>query len=234
MRHSFVSLTAATLITSSFIAPVFAAPSTVEMLEEKRVRKIDIIFENVPEGQVMDPKQVLSRLETRPDDLFSQQIFDIDLKTLATEYDRIIPSLQNRDDGIDIVLKIWVKPMIESISFVGNTKIKTSTLKRELGIEEKSLFDRQEFNKAFNKLREYYVKKGFFEAELSYKVTALSRPGAVGIEISIDEGRSGVVDNISFRGFSKKEESDLLEKIYTKKYNLFTSWITGSGNSTKR
>lgn len=229
MRHPLFSLTAATLLTSGLLTPIYAAPPQTEMFDEKRVQKIEIVFENVPEGEVMDPKQVLSRLETRSGDLFSQRIFDIDLKILAAEYDRVIPALHSREDGVEIILKIWVKPMIDSISFSGNVKVKTSTLKRELGIESKSLFDRQSFNKAFNKLREYYVKKGFFEAELSYKISGTSRPGAIALEIDIEEGRSGLINTISFQGFSKKEESDILEKIYTKKFNLFTSWLTGSG-----
>lgn len=229
MRNPILPLVAATLVASSIPSAVQAAAPAFESYEQKSVKKIEVIFENVPPDQITDPKIVTSKLETRPGETFSQQVFDADLKVLATEYDRIIPSIQSTDEGINIVLKVWVKPMIESIGFHGNKKVKTSTLKRELAVSNNTLFDRQAFNRSFNKLREFYVKKGFFEAELAYRVIPTSKPGVVVIEIDIDEGRSGMVDDIVFRGFTKKEQSELLEKIYTKKFNLFTTWLTGAG-----
>ncbi|MBM3198061.1 MAG: outer membrane protein assembly factor BamA, partial [Chlamydiae bacterium] len=47
--------------------------------------------------------------------------------------------------------------------------------------------------------------------------------------IDVQEGRSGKIADIMFEGFSKAEQSTLLDMIYTKKYNLFLSWLTGSG-----
>ncbi len=51
----------------------------------------------------------------------------------------------------------------------------------------------------------------------------------VDIEITVVEGRAGIIDDIIFSGFSNKEQSKILEMIYTKEYNFFTSWLTGHG-----
>ena len=61
-----------------------------------------------------------------------------------------------------------------------------------------------------------------------------SKTNEVDIFIDINEGRSGKIDNIIFKGFTSRERSELLGMVYTKKYNLFTSWFTGTGNLSKR
>ncbi len=93
----------------------------------------------------------------------------------------------------------------------------------------KAVFNRQAFNKAFNKVKELYVKKGYFESQLQYAIIPDSKTNEVDILIEVREGRSGKIDNIVFKGFTKRERSEILGMIYTKKYNLFTSWLTGVG-----
>ncbi len=203
-------------------------PST-EAYESKTVGEILIEMENLPAGTAFDPKTVLHRLKTKAGDPFSQLTFDEDLKTLAGEYDRIEPSFEVKGPQIDIKLKIWARPEIRSIKWIGNEKVSTKTLRTELDIKSHSVFNRPKFNKAFNKLKEYYIKKGYFEAEISYTVTSIPETNEVDIEINIREGRAGRVDDIIFHGFSSKEKSDLLTMVYTKKYSLLTSWITGDG-----
>jgi outer membrane protein insertion porin family len=51
----------------------------------------------------------------------------------------------------------------------------------------------------------------------------------VDIEIKICEGRAGKIKAIVFCGFSKQEEEDIVDMIVTKKYNFFTSWMSGEG-----
>ena len=70
------------------------------------------ILGNVPEGCSFDPKLVQSRMKMRPGELFSQTIFDSDLKTLAAEYDRVEPSFEVENGKIKLTLKVWPKPMI--------------------------------------------------------------------------------------------------------------------------
>ncbi len=101
--------------------------------------------------------------------------------------------------------------------------------KKNSAIKPNAIFNRQAFNKAFNKVKEYYVKKGYFESQLQYAIIPDSKTNEVDILIDVREGRSGKIDNIVFKGFTNNERSEILGMIYTKKYNLFTSWLTGTG-----
>jgi len=210
-------------------SPLEAAASTAEAQEHKRIANIDVVMENLSPGASFDTRAVLAKLKTKVGDPFSQITFDGDLKTLASEYDRVEPSVEVYNGEVYIQLKIWPRPTIRSIIWEGNTSFKSKALQKELGIKPKAIYNRQAFNKAFNKVKEYYIKKGYFESQLFYEVKADPKTHEVDIMVHVKEGRSGKIDNIVFKGFTSKEKSQLLAMIYTKKYNLFTSWFTGHG-----
>ncbi len=203
------------------------AEDTQPHIEHLRIQKIEVTVkqqENQTEQEV-----ILTRLKTKQGALFSQEDFDEDLKTLAKEYDRIDPQIQITSSGLDINLYIWPKPKIEKITWEGNKEIEEKKLLNELGIRPGTIFDRPAFNKAFHKLKNYYIRKGYFEAELDYSVAATDTSNAVDITIHIREGRSGEIDEIVFHNLTKKEEEQLLDLIFTKEYNFFTSWLTNEG-----
>lgn len=212
------------------VTELMAFSPTTEVYEQKKVSKITVVMENLSRGASFDQDRVISKLRTKEGDPFSQNVFDQDLKTLSEEYDRVEPSIETRGGEVTITLKIWQKPMIRSISWSGNSKVRTGTLQRELDIKPHTLFNRDEFNRAFTKVKEYYIKKGYFESEIEYKVIPYHDTNEVDIEITIHEGHSGHISKICFTGLSKKDESAILDLIQTKKYNFFTSWLTGRGN----
>jgi len=204
-------------------------PPSMQSYENRRVGKVEIKVENLPEGSSFDKQTVSAKMSTRAGDPFSQYVFDQDLKQLAGEYDRIEPQIQVEDGRVDIVVKVWLRPIINKIEWEGNQHVKIRTLKKELDIKPGTLFNRTEFNRSFNKVKEYYIKKGYFESELSYRLVSDPKTGEVDVVINVSEGKAGKVDDIVFSGFSKKEESAILHKLYTKKYSALTSWFTGKG-----
>lgn len=217
----------------SFIFIFFLVVNCPDLLgiqyENQPIEKVEVEVEHLPSSANFDRMSVLSRIKTHEGNLFSHTDFDNDLKTLAKDFDQVAPQIESIQGKIYIKLKIWPKPTIRSIAFVGNHKMKTSHLQKELPVTVASVFDRQSFNKAFHALKGYYVKKGFFEAELSYTTVLDSCTNEVDIEIKIVEGRAGKIKNIIFCGFTSREKEDLLEMIATKKYNFFTSWMTNEG-----
>jgi len=221
MIRSYVLLS---LLLASATAPLFSA----ELYDDKKVSHIEIVIDS-PDASYFDPAPVLSRLKTQEGDDFSQLTFDNDLKSLADEYDRVEPSLSLKDGQVYITLHIVPKPVIHQIQWSGNEKYKTSTLQKELDIKPNTLFNRQEFNKAFNKVKEFYFKKGYFESQLSYSIQSVPGSNQIDILIDVQEGRPGFIQKIVLNGFTKQEQSDLTEQMYLKKYNFLTSWITGTG-----
>jgi outer membrane protein insertion porin family len=230
MSRKFLHLFSLVLFSCGSITPAFAqSPSSIEASEGNQVAGIDITIENLPANATFDKKAVIGKLKTKLGDPFSQLTFDADLKMLADEYDRVEPNLEVENGHVYISLKVWAKPTLRSITWEGNEHIKTSTLRNELNVKTNRTFNRQTFNKALNKVKEFYIKKGYFESQIYYTLDTDPHTGDVDITIHIKEGRSGKIDDIVFNGFTSSEHSDILNMIYTKKYNLFLSWISGTG-----
>jgi outer membrane protein insertion porin family len=222
-RKTVLSIATSLLLCLS--TPLFS----VDLYEEKRVSQIVIDYEAPGLSTQFDPKPLLSKLKTQVGDKFSQYTFDHDLKALAKEYDQIQPSMQVVDDQLVITIRLAPRPIIHQIVFTGNQRYSSSTLLKELDVKPYTIYNRQDFNKSFNKLKEYYIKHGYFESQLSYVLKPFPNTNEVDIEIEVREGRSGRVKRITFEGFTKAEQSELTDQMYLKKYNFMTSWLTGKG-----
>lgn len=230
MHKQLLLLSSLALLTCASIPPAYAASyGSTEAYENRTVGKIDVQMENLAPEASFNPKTVLAKMNTKVGDPFSQMVFDTDLKTLSEEYDRIEPSVEVINGEVYLTIRVWPRPTISEILWIGNHHIASKTLQKELGIKSNHVFNRVAFNKAFNKVKEYYVKKGYFESQLAYNVIPDPKTGQVQIKVVVNEGRSGIIDNIIFKGFTSEEKSDLLGMIYTKKYNFFTSWLTQTG-----
>jgi outer membrane protein insertion porin family len=229
MSKKFLVWLALVFFAAAPFETIVAEPTATEVYDDKPVGNIEITSEVFSPTTSFDPKAIMTRFKTKVGDPFSQITFDSDLKMLSEDFDRIEPSIEVHNGQVYIQIKVWPRPNIRTMKWKGNEHIPTKTLQKELGVKAQAIFNRQGFNKAFNKVKEYYIKKGYFESQLQYTVFTDSKTNEVDIEIDVIEGRSGRIDNIIFEGFSKDEKSALLEMVQTKKYNLFLSWFLGTG-----
>lgn len=228
MKKKIVPWLSVLLLTVAPNIPAHAAYQS-EVLEDKKVGFIEIRLENAPSSEVFDPKQIESKMKTKVGEPFSQSDFDSDLKFLSEEYERIEPRISIQNNQIYIAMQLWRKSVIEAIDWNGNTHISDKKLNKILDIKPGTTFERGTFNKAFNKVKEHYIKEGYFESSLEYHLEPSEKPGEVLVKIQVDEGRSGKIAKLEFVNFSGEEESKVLQAMITKKHNLFLSWLTGTG-----
>lgn len=197
--------------------------------ENQVIDSIEIKAMNLPEDAEFDADAVKARMRIKVGDVFTHAAFDNDLKTLVQDFDHVEPEITVVNGKLRILLKIYPKPTIRTVTWIGNEKVKSKRLQKELAVPLCSVFDRCEFNRAFQKLRAYYIRKGFFEAELKYDAILDPLTNCVDIKIYINEGRNGKVSKIILENFTDCEEEELLELMVTKTYFVFTSWITNEG-----
>ncbi len=217
------------LLLSILLASATAPLCGAELFDDKKVSHIEIVVDSPDAEPSFDPKPILSKLKTREGDDFSQLIFDNDLKNLSDEYERVEPSIALKDGQVYITIHVAPKPLIHQVRWEGNTQFKTSTLQKELDIKPNTIFNRQEFNKSFNKVKEYYFKKGYFESQLSYSIVPIPGSNQIDIQIEVFEGRPGYIKKIVLNGFTKSERDEIVEQMHLKNYNFITSWLTGTG-----
>lgn len=224
LQRIFFSLT---FLLGLFFSPLYLFGELLSY-ENQPIEDVKVEIVGITDDTALK-EAILSRLKIHAGELFSQAEFDIDLKSLAAEYDRIEPRVDVEDKGLVITLKIWPKSTIRTLLWEGNKQMKTKTLREELGIKPATVFDKISFQRAINKLRTYYVKKGYYQAQIDYTLTPILVSNEIDITIIIDEGKSGVVKEILFNDFTKKEQEELRELMFTKEYCFYSSWITDEG-----
>jgi len=198
--------------------------------ESRTVRSISIEVVGEPEGRA---HTILSMLKTKERDRFSHVEFDKDLKLVAKEFDQVEPIISVVGGEVEIVLKVWKKPIINTITWSGNQALTEAKLKQQFGIKKGSVYDRQEFSKAIQALRQYYVKRGFFEIEIDYKTVETGKSYVVDVEITVTEGRAGYVEEICFEGFTPEEADEVAGQLFTKEYCIWLSWLNNQGTFYK-
>lgn len=228
MNRLYLSLLLAPLTLGSLLpAPLTA--QVAQVTHKKQIEKIDIVLHRVTADSSVDPNAIRSRMKTKVGESFSQLDFDQDLKNLADEFDRVEPAVDVRNSQVFITLNIWPKSTIREVRFCGNHHIRDKKLRDELEIRKGTVFNRHEFNQSFQKLRDYYTRKGYFEADLSYTIVPDPVTNQVDIEVQVCEGRSGRVREICFEGFTAEEQRALCSMIQTKEYCFLVSFFTQMG-----
>ncbi|MCH9612509.1 MAG: Outer membrane protein assembly factor BamA [Chlamydiia bacterium] len=225
MKNRFFSLLLPLLLISSNLLRA----EVIEEYEGKKIEAIHVTVEQLPPGAADPESTILQGLNMKAGDPFNQLLFDQDLKELSGNYESVNPQISVDGDKVVINLVIREKPKISDIEIAGNNRVKAKKILKESELKAGTVFTREEIYKAVNKITEMYVKKGYFEVQVNYEIVPEPANNEVVIKLNIREGRSGRINKIVFEGFSPKEERELVNMIHSRKYNVFTSWLTGNG-----
>jgi outer membrane protein insertion porin family len=207
---------------------LFGSTRPTEPYEGLEVKKIVITFDNQAPGELDETQSIVYKLSTKVGDKFDQELFDHDLKILSEEFDWVEPSIKVEDHTVVVQLHIQKRPIVSRYVIEGSS-YRSKKLLGEAELESGMRYDRENFYKSINKIRDFLVKKGFFKAEVSYEIERAPNSNEIVVRIQIQEGPRGRINEILFNGFTKTEEKEILELMRTKTFNVFTSWLTGSG-----
>ncbi len=216
------------LICTLNINTAFSAGGPEIPYEGMKVKSIVVSFKNQAPGERDDSSAVIQMLGVKTDSSFNQELFDQDLKRLTEEYDWVEPSLKIVDGELVIHLEIKKHPVITRFNVEGSP-LKDSKLLKEADLKTGMTYNKENFYKSINKIRDYFIKKGYFKVEVDYIVEQYPSDNEIMVTIQVIKGPKGRISSIEYKGFTKAEKSDIQEMVRVKKYNMFTSWISGSG-----
>lgn len=129
--------------------------------------------------------------------------------------------------GLRIVIEFYELPVVNSITFTGNSKIKTNDLKEAVTVfavgdfvdsSKKALFD-----SAKAQVITKYNAKGFESVPVEVVITEDQEKGNLDVEFVISEGIQTRIVSISYSGNENVEDSVLKKEISSKVKGLFNS-----------
>ncbi len=137
-------------------------------------------------------------------------------------------------DGDVLVVQVFERPGISSITFKGNDNLDTEMLLKTLkpiGFAEGEIFNRSTYDQVEQAIRREYFAQGRYAVRIESTVTPLDR-NRVSINFDISEGRIATIRKINIVGNTVFDDDDLTDE-FSLKTKGWTTWLSRSDQYSK-
>ena len=137
-------------------------------------------------------------------------------------FSSVKPSYRRTAKGLVLVYQVRERPIIRSVQFIGNKKIKTGELEAHTGLRVNQPFDVALNREAVARIKSLYLEKGFRNAAV--EMTKGGDPLDRAVVISISEGPKTRIHWRNFEGNAFASDAVLRTKLASKTAIL---WVFG-------
>lgn len=127
-----------------------------------------------------------------------------------------------------VVINVIPKYTIGNIVYNGNDEYSNKRLAGKAELEVSQTLDEYEVNEAAERIQAYYVKKGFSDAAVDYRISRDKKTGYATVFFDVEESTKVKITKVSFEGNVAIEDKKLRKVLQTKRKN-WLSFITGDG-----
>lgn len=180
---------------------------------------------------------VFSNVQLRPGMDYNPALIDQSIRALySSGYFEFVEVRVEKAPGdrVDVYFELESKYTIGQIRFNGNENFSANRLARraeidgEQRLESGDSLDEYQVSLAADAIAAYYVKKGYPDVVVDYRISRDSETGYAVVNFDIEEGGDLRIKDIVFKGNEIFKDKKLRKQLETKKDGWF-SWITGSG-----
>jgi outer membrane protein insertion porin family len=130
-------------------------------------------------------------------------------------------------DGLAIVFVLKEKPTISKIYVAGNDEVSLTKINEVLDLKKEQVLDLAKLKKNVQKIKQLYVEKGFYMAEVDYELKRPS-PSEVEVWFRCNEHAKVEVRRVNFVGNKAIGDDQLREVVVTREGNIL-SLLTQAG-----
>ncbi len=183
--------------------------------------------------QRTEPGTVFSYLPLKVGEPFEQSKAQQAIKSLfATGF---FDDVRIEVEGANVIVSVVERPVVAELNISGAKEIKNADIKKSLqstGLATSRPFDQALLNRAVVSLKQEYVNRGKYAAEITPTVTRLER-NRVSVSLAIDEGKSARIRDIEFVGNEAYSSRKLKKEMSLSTGGAF-SWISKSNQYSKQ
>ena len=163
-------------------------------------------------NQRIESDTVRSYMTLRPGDELDAAKIDLSLKTLFTT--GLFADVTIRREGNNLVVNVVENPIINQVSFEGNSAIKDEALDAEVRLKPRIVYTRARVQDDLKRIIEVYRRSGRFAATVEPKVIQLPQ-NRVDLVFEIKEGSVTGIRQIYFIGNKRFSDSRLRSEVST-------------------
>jgi outer membrane protein insertion porin family len=200
-----------------------AATPAVNMPSLKVVR---VLFRG---NRKVEDDAIKVNLKTQPGVALTQEMLRDDVRTIYKMgfFEDVQVESTESKAGLMIVFVLKEKPAINKIYVAGNDEVSLSKINEVLDVKKEQILDPSKLKKNVEKIKELYIEKGFYMAEVSYELKRNS-PSEVDVWFRIHENAKVEVRRVNFVGNHAISDDELREVILTHEGNIL-SIVTQAG-----
>ena len=174
-----------------------------EMKKETEYTVTSVDIEGL-QARSKDKEKYLKSLPIKPGDIFiPQEAIDGGQKIFDTGYFSSVEPKTDRkaDNTISIVYEVKENPVVQNITFEGNTLYKDAELEKALGVKRGEILNGNLLNPDENGILKLYNKNGYTVA----RIESINVSNEGNIKIGLSEG---VVDSVEFEKASTRKDNE--------------------------
>ncbi len=186
---------------------------------DEPVSKID--FEGLKTINRSDLSGVVSSYIGLP---FTESVYTTILDRLYSIefFDDIVPYIKHASKNTNdvlIVFQVVEKPVVTSISFSGNKKIRNGELREKIKSKVSDVYSESKVLSDERVIRDFCLEKGYTDSKVTHQVKQNDK--GVDIVFTIREGLSSVITDITISGNTIVSDSILESKLVSKTVGIF-------------
>jgi len=190
--------------------------------QEGEVSIADVRIEG---NQTIPESVILQKVQAQPQRPISERLIREDIRSLMSTrwFFNVKERLDETPEGLILVYTVHEKPIVQSVEFRGNKKVKLKHLKAWTGLKAGSPFDARANQEAVNRIEREYKDKGYFFVRVK-----LLKGGSAGdrdVVFQIDEGPKVQVKERTFEGNKFWSNGDLRKNLVSKEAFLIFGGI---------
>jgi outer membrane protein insertion porin family len=142
-------------------------------------------------------------------------------------FDDVAINMLRSSRGAVLVYQVKEKPSVRKILVAGNEEVDLDKINEVLNLKKDAILDVAQIKQNLEKIKDLYIEKGFYLAQVSYRIRTVSK-SQVDIIFEVKEHAKVVIRNITFIG-NKTIPSDQIKSVMGTQEGGYFSWITSSG-----
>lgn len=207
-------------------APEAASDVPVTENAEDRVTEI-----RVEGNRRVEAEAIRRALKTKVGSTFDPTRTADDLRALwALGYFADVQLLTQRlpTGGIAYVVRVQERPVVREVTLIGNEELSTEDFKESIEVKPNTILDMDAVRRTVKNIQQKYIEKGYFLAEVNYRLVPLENGAAVKVTFPIEENAKVMVKQITFIGAEKVTPEELKAVMITREGG-YLSFLTGEG-----
>ncbi|HEV3032889.1 MAG TPA: outer membrane protein assembly factor BamA [Polyangia bacterium] len=205
-------------------APEAATPPTAAPTPALKVAKIQ--FRG---NRKVEDDAIKVNLKVAPGVTLTQEMLRDDIHTIwkMGYFDDVQVEVNEGRNGTNVTFVLREKPAIKKIYVAGAEEVQLTKINEVLDIKKDQILDLAKLKKNVEKIKELYVEKGFYMAEVTYELRRNS-PAEVDVWFRVRENSKVEVRRVNFVGNHAVSDADLRDVIVTREGSLL-SILTSAG-----